>query len=499
MTGSAPIKPAPFTLRGLAADSTLALGIKVISLPLGYLTSMAIARLWGAEGLGTYTLAFYFVTTLSVLCRLGLDTGMLRFGASLRAGGQGGGVPGLFWRGLFLVLCLSGSAAVGLYLAGGWLVRVFNAPALPDLLPLAALALPVSALVVFCGETVRSLGGARWVVAQRDLLTPFGLLVLVVLLAPKASAALKSPAALGLAFLASSLLGLGFLAVTLRSYLKGHREAPSRVPLQNLLRYSWPLYLSAIFMLAFGALDSLVLGLFTNPEQVAYFESANRTALLVSLPLLAVNAIVPPLFAQFHQGGRMSELAGVAQATTRWMYYVALPIALFTIALTPELLGFFGPGFGEARWALRVLALAQLVSVACGSVGFLLAMTGHQLTLTIILGVGGALGIPLMALGAAVYGLNGLALAKGFWLVGVNVLMSLGVWRHLGVKIFAAGIGWPTLCGVVGVGLFWLARPYLGVWPAAGVGALGYLALTTKSLYQEFADLMCQTRWEAIR
>jgi O-antigen/teichoic acid export membrane protein len=493
------MKPAPFTLRSLAADSTLALGIKVISLPLGYLTSLAIARLWGAEVLGTYTLAFYLVTTLSVLCRLGLDTGMLRFGASLRAAGQGGGVPGLFWRGLFLVLCLSGTAAVGMYLAGGWLARVFHAPSLLDLLYLAALALPVVALAVFCGETVRSLGGARWVVAQQDLLTPFGLLLLVFFLAPKGSVAAKSPGALGVAFLVSSLLGLGFLAAILRPYLREHREAPGRVPIRHLLRYSWPLYLSALFMLAFGALDSLVLGVFTGPEKVAYFESANRTALLVSLPLLAVNAIVPPLFAQFHQKGRVSELEGVAQATARWMYYVSLPLALFTVALSPEILGLFGPGFGEARWALGVLVLAQLVSVACGSVGFLLAMTGHQLTLTLILGLGGAIGIPLMAVGAALFGLNGLALAKGLWLVGVNVLMSLGVWRHLGVKVFAVGVGWPTLSGLAGVALFWLIRPYLGVWGAACVGGLGYLVLVTRTLYQEFTDIMLQTRWEAIR
>lgn len=493
------MKPGISLWRGLAADSSLALGIKVISLPLAYLTTLALARLWGAEGLGTYALAVYLVTILSVLCRLGLDTGMLRFGAGLQAAGQGGEVSGLFWRGLALVLSLSGSAALGLFLAGGWLAQLFHAPALPDLMTLAALALPVSVAAVFCGETLRSLGGARWVVAQQDLLTPLCLLALVVCLAGWGQAPSGSPAALGLAFLVSSALGLVFLAATLISYLRGHQESSGSPPLRDLLRYSWPLYASTLLMLAFGAVDSLVLGLFTGPGPVAYYESASRTALLVSLPLMAVNAVVPPLFAQLHQGGRLKELEKLAQASSRWMYYVALPLALFTLALTPELLGLFGAGFGEARWALRILVLAHLVNVACGSAGFLLAMTGHQLTLTITLALGGGLALPLMAAGAALLGLDGLALAKGLWLVGVNVLMSLGVWRRLGLKVFVTGVGWATASGAMGLALFWLARPCLGPWAAASLGGVGYLALITKTLYREYAEPGFLTGGEATR
>jgi O-antigen/teichoic acid export membrane protein len=483
----------------LAADSTLVLGIKVISLPLSYLTSLAMARFWGAQGLGTYTLAVYLVTTLSVICRLGLDTGMLRFGASLQAAGQKGNIRGLFGQSLSLVLCLSGSAAVGLYLARYWLVQIFHAPALPEVLWLVALALPVTAAAALCGETLRSLGGVRWVVAQQDLLTPVSLLALVGFLAWRGQGAWGSPAALGLAYLVSGALGLVFLVTTLLPYLKEHWGTANCARLGELCRYSWPLYLSVLLMLVFGAVDSLVLGVFTGPEEVAYYEAAGRSALLVGLPLLAVNAVVPPLFAQLHQRERLPELEVLAQASTRWMYYAALPLAFILFALASDILGFFGAGFGKARWALQVLVLAQLVNVACGSVGFLLAMTGNQLTLTKTLAVGGALGLPLMAAGAAFFGLNGLALAKGVWLVAVNILMSLGVWRRLGLKVFATGVGWANVCGILGFALFWLARPYLGTWAAVGLGGIVYLALITRTLYQEFADIQLETRWEVIR
>ena len=488
-----------FIQQRLALDSTLALGIKVISVPLGCLTSLAVARFWGAQSLGVFTLTVYLVTALSVVCRLGLDTGMLRFGAGLKAAGQSEDITGLFWRGLTLVFCLSLGGTAGLLLARGWLGQVFHARTLPEVLLPLSLALPVMVAAAFCSETLRSLGGARWVVTLQDFLTPVGLLVLVGFLIWKGQAAYRSPAALGLAYLLSGFMGLGFLAAILGSNLKGLREKESHTRLSDLLRYSWPLYLSVLLMLVFNAVDSLVLGFFAGPEKVAYYEAAGRTALLVSLPLLAVNAVVPPLFAQLHQRGRLRELEGLAQATTRWMYYVSLPLALFMAALASEILGLFGAGFEEGRVVLQVLIIAQLINVACGSVGFLLAMTGHQSTLTATLAVGGGIGLPLMAAAAAGLGLNGLALAKGFWLIGVNILLSLNVWRRLGLKVFANGIGWANGSAAIGFILFWLVRPHLGPWAAAGVGGVAYLALIASTLFQEFTGMLFQTRWEAVR
>ena len=482
----------------LATDSTLALGIKLLSLPLGYLTSLAMARFWGAQGLGTYALAVYLVATLSVVCRLGLDTGMLRFGAGLKAAGQIGDLSALFWRGLGLVLGLSGLVALGLYAARVWLAQVFHAPALPEVLSLVALALPIMVAAAFCGETLRSLGGVRFVVTQQDFLTPFSLLLLVAVLAWRGQNFVRSPAFLGLAYLVSGCLGLGFLAIFLRSRLKEPQDfAPGAPPrLGELLRYSWPLYLSVLLMLGFGAVDSLVLGLFTSPKAVAYYEAAGRSALLVCLPLMAINAVVPPLFVQLHHQGRLVELGGLARASTRWMYYAALPLAVLLVALTPEILGLFGAGFGAAGWALQILVLAQLVNVACGSVGFLLAMTGHQATMTRALAVGTGLGLPLMIAGAAFFGLNGVAVAKGLWLVGVNLLMSLAVWRHLGFTVYARGVGWAHTGAILCFGLFWFIRPYLGPWAAAALGGLAYLLLITRTLYQEFAAMRFQTHWE---
>lgn len=489
--------PLPLILRNLAASSSVALGFKIMAIPLGYFTLLTIARLFGAEQMGTYAIATYLMATLSVCCRLGLDTGLLRFFAAMQAEGQGG-LWRLLWPALGLVLAVSSLTAALMYGSGDWLAQRFHAPFLSAMLAFVALALPLSVAAGLCGEGLRALGGVRWVVFSQDFLAPTLLLILIVALA-SGSRALGPPQTLGLAFLVSTGAALGCLALVLKSYTRSQGAVPGQRSLKDLLGYSWPLFLSSLLMLGFGSLDSLILGFFTTPETVAYYEAAAKSAMIISIPLIAVNAAAPPLFAQLHQKSDLRGLEALAQATARWMYYLALPLALLALAVASELLGFFGSGFSEAGIALRLLALGQLVNVACGSVGFILAMTGHQMTLTLVLALAGATGIPLMAGAAALFGLTGLAAAKSLWLVGVNVLMSLGVWRHLKIKVYAHQVSWVNFSGLVGVALFAITKPYVGWLVGTVFFLLGYAILMLKILRQEIDGLMQHPQWEALK
>lgn len=484
-------------LRHLAADSALALTFKTFSIPLGYLTLVLIARFFGAEQMGTYTVVIYLITILSVVCRLGLDLGLLRFFAALQAEGRDGELLNFFYPAVGFILLLSGLAALALYGSGEWLARHFHAPSLPYILSLAAPALPLVVVAALCAEGLRALGGVRWVVFAQDLLTPVLIFLMAVIMGYYGQSLMGPPQALGGVFLASSLITLIFLAVRLKYRLAGRLGASANpASVKDLLKYSWPLFLSSLFMLVFWSVDSLILGFFSTPENVAYYESAAKTALIVNLPLIAVNAAVPQLFAGFYQQGDRPRLEAVARATSRWVYYAALPLGFLCMLAAPELLSFFGPGFGKAETALRILAAAHLVNVSCGSVALILAMTEHQLTLALVQALAGLIGLPLMSAAAAYYGLSGMAVAKAFWLAGVSILMALAAWRHLRIRVFAADIVHANLGGVVGAGFFFLLKGYLGIIGALAGFALGYGIFTLKSVRQEIRALSDPILWE---
>jgi O-antigen/teichoic acid export membrane protein len=479
----------PNILRRIAADSSLALVLKVFAVPLGYITNLAIARLYGAEAMGTYYIALNLVVAVTPFCCLGLHTGLLRFVAGFKVDGNFGALKNVFYPAIGLVTLLSGVAGLIIYVSGTWLSGRFHAPDLPALLHVMALALPITVVMLLVVETVRALGGVRWVILQQNVLTPISFLLLLTLVAWGGHGYLIQ-SSLALAYLLSALLGLIFLIIWpgINLGFKGSLSGGSS--LKDLFRYSWPLFLSSILFLAVNGLDSLILGLFTRPQEVAYYTIATRTAPLVTFPLLAINAVVPPLFAQFHHRGDFRGLEMVARSTARWMYFVALPLAIMTILLAPTLLGFFGPDFAQARFALSILAVGQLVNVSAGSVAFILQMTGNQWGLIMVQIITAIGVVPLMALGAAFMGLNGVAVAGALGIAGLNVLMAWAVWRRLQIKAFAQKIGPANLGGLLGVALFYLTSPYLGPFGGAVFFAAGYLALAAKPIQQELSSLL---------
>jgi O-antigen/teichoic acid export membrane protein len=452
-----------------------------------------MARYYGAEAMGTYFLALNLVSSAGILCTLGLNTGLFRFTAALKAESRAKEFRRLFWLTLIIVSFLSLLAMAALLWVSDWLVVFFKAPQLPSVLLFMALALPVGVAISIGQETLRALEGVRWVLFNENLLKPLSFLGLIIILASVRSLSGGDPAALGIAFLVTTLLGLVFLSCSpqAKSLMRTHPETSiENSSMKERLRYSWPIFLVAVSGLAWEGLDSLLLGYFTSPQEVAYYGVAIRIMPMVIFPLYAINAVVPPLFVKFFQQGDMASLEAMARTTARWMYYLSLPITLLLILLAPEILGFFGQNFTEARFALTALVAAQLINVASGSVGFILIMTGNQWTYSLIHIIMGACLSPLMILGGAISGLNGVALAKAIGLAGINLVMVWAVWRRLRIKVFAQKVQRANLGALLGIGLFFVAKFFLGSIGGAFAFVLGYSLWVANPLRQEIAKVL---------
>lgn len=486
---------AALSYKRIAADSLVALVAKVLSVACVYLTHVALARFYGPELFGTFFIAFNLVLTLSFLTRLGMDNGLLRFAAVLKSERQVGGLPRLLWPAVGTALLLSGLAGLGVYVSRAWLAGYFNAPQLPLLLFFFVLAMPLHSLNFLFQETIRGLGMVRWAIIGQYLVIPGSLLVLLVGGSYLVQGTVSQGQALGLAFLLSCLLGLIFLGGRALWATRRQAGGDSGTRFQELWRYSWPLCLNAVLGLALTTWDVLILGLFTSPAEVAFYGAAAKTAVLITFPLLAINGVVPPLFGQFYQRHDLASLEQVAQTTARWMYYITLPLTLLVILLAPQILAIFGPQFAAARLALSILAVAQLVNVAAGSVAFVLIMTAHQHTLLRLqlLVAGGT--VPMMLGGAAFWGMNGLAVATALGVAGLNILMAWAVWRHLHIKTFVAGGGWVTASGLLATLFFLAANLLVGLVPATMIFLGSYLLLISKALFQEVKGIVTQPLW----
>jgi len=182
--------------------------------------------------------------------------------------------------------------------------------------------------------------------------------------------------------------------------------------------------------------SQLMLGVWGTPEEIAFFASAARTAMLTSFVLIAVNSIAAPKFAAMYRNGDMVALRRTALLSVRVMLFAALPILVLMLLVPEWLMGLFGPEFRGAAPALMILALGQFVNVATGSVGYLLSMTGHENNLRFNRMVGALLAVGL-----------GCALIKPFGLIGAAVATSsaVAVQNLLGVYQVRKVLGFNTL------------------------------------------------------
>jgi len=157
-----------------------------------------------------------------------------------------------------------------------------------------------------------------------------------------------------------------------------------------------PLWLRAI--LPFAAMSMLwtlsaqaavlLLGVFSNPEAVAAMRVAERGAMLISFPLMFINASIGPhIVSQFRQGDT-AQLQNTLRYGARLATVVALPIAgLLVIAGRPLISLTFGEDYSEISYApMIVLVIGQTISVLIGPAGILLIMTGlEKLNLSILI------------------------------------------------------------------------------------------------------------------
>jgi len=444
-------------LSRVAGTSAVALTGKILMVAVVYATYLVLARLYGPELMGTFLIAVNLVTFLGTICTLGLNNGMLRYSALLKEDGKIGMVSRLVWGNAMVIISITLLTGGLIYYYRFWLAQYFNAPALPEVLLFFAVALPVLALTFLLRETLRGLGAVVLATLTAYVAQPAMLLGLILGFYFMRPWFPNLATALSGAFLLSFGGALAILLWGLQKYTpRLQPRLEIALPWRELWGYSSIVFFSVALQTGLVMLDSLILALFRTPQEVAYYGAAMKMAVFVSLPLIAINAILPPLFVQHHRRGEVKELEYVARSTARWMYYLALPACLLFLLVPAELLDFFGPGFSTARWALGFLALGQLVSVSAGSVFLMLNMTEKQKIALKVYFLGVILTMPLMGLMAAKYGLTGLALAKGSGVALINGLGAWEVWKTLRVKSFPSEIIQLTMLSLGAFGLVWI-------------------------------------------
>ncbi len=182
---------------------------------------------------------------------------------------------------------------------------------------------------------------------------------------------------------ASALVDFVVAGVALRSRLAAHGMRWSSAGCWAERKVIWSFSLPAFLAYALtGPANWAALAILANHTgsyaSVGYFAAANQWfSALVLLPMLVCGAALPVLAEQY-ESGRELEVRGTLRSLIRVNLAFAVPGALIVAALSPFLMGLYGPSFVEHWGTLAISALTVCLFAAQQPLGHLLAASGRM-------------------------------------------------------------------------------------------------------------------------
>lgn len=426
--------------RSLLRGSGLSVVIRLSTTVLSFATSVALARMLGADGLGLYATAMALVTVLSLLAEAGLSRLLVREIAGNRHRGDWRAVRGLM-RWTTLIAGLSAVAAVAVCVLGlGLFGSALSGQAMVTTL-LALVLVPVLALAALRVAVLQGLNHVLLAQLPEGLLRPglfFFALVGFWLWNP---VGITAGSAMGLQVAATAVsFVVGWWL--LRRHLPAEaKRAPARMDSRTWLRSVLPLSLVAGVGVLNTHADLLMVSALAGAEPAGLYRVASRGAQLVLLALTAVNLVIAPTLSVLYVRGDMAGLQRLVSSASALVLLAALPLALVLIFGGQWLLGnVFGSSFTEASAVLTILVAGQVINCAVGPVALLANMTGHERETALT--VGAAL-LANMALNLALiprFGIEGAALATAVTTAGWNLWLNTRLRGLLGIDSSPMGL-----------------------------------------------------------
>lgn len=413
-------------------------GVKVVGSILGFLMSIALARVLGDDSYGEYAFVFSLVAFALPFALLGLSQLLTREVAAAYATRDWGIVQGLLIRprrlvaASVVVVSVVGLAVVG---AVDW-----ENPIDLTIYVFASIAMLFIAQESVISGQLKGLLEVTTASLPRTVVRPLVLLI-ALLVANAVWSTVSASAAMALHSLAAivaMVVGLLFLRGAVR------RKVEAAEP--TYLTRKW-LVAGVPFMLYEGLyaagtqLPVIILGLAQPDEAVGWFRVAVSFSALTQFFLGLLGAVVQPEFARLHALGDRSELQRLTTKVIRVGLLMTVPVATVFIGLgLPLLEWFYGADYASAYPALVVLVLAQLVSVALGPVGILLTMTHNEryaVQALVLYALVAAVGTIVLApqLGAL-----GAGIAHGLSILALEVTMAVRVSQRLSISLSP----WPS-------------------------------------------------------
>ena len=375
--------PARSASRIIASNTAwrlIAFGARTVS---GLAATIAIARLEGPKGLGQFQFALTLTLLLSFLVMLGLPKLLVRELARHPANSR-------TWVDSAMFVCsLCGLAVTFVLFVVGEVVGVDAT--MGTLLVTGGFALTVDAMarvemslfwsserMQFEAATVCVQEGAFLIGTLALLAAGFGVVGVMV------------------AYMASRVFGLWMAWVICAWKLRVRLwPRPHRDVVRPMLRKAVPFAADDGLSLAYIRLDAVLLGFFKGSTAVGLYQSATNLVLYLNILPRMLNLSLYPRMSRAWPD-RVEELARLRDASLRLLGAIAMPIAVGSLLLAPEIFRMlYGNGFDDAVVCYQLLALVIPIRMLGNTLGTTLTSADGQAKRTWAVGIAAGMNVLL--------------------------------------------------------------------------------------------------------
>jgi O-antigen/teichoic acid export membrane protein len=208
------------------------------------------------------------------------------------------------------------------------------------------------------------------------------------------------------------------------------------VSTKEFLNKSLPMMMSGFFLILLNWTDILMLGKLETEENIGIYNAAFKVGYLTLFFVTMMNSFVVPKLSEFHHQKDYLSMKNFVNKATRIVILLTLPVALFILLFSKQILTYFGPEFVAGSLALELITFGALFNAMTGNVDQILNMTNHQKLVRNIMFVGFLVNIVGNLFLIPKYGYLGAAICSFVVNIVVNCIFVWQIKRKLGFYTF---------------------------------------------------------------
>jgi O-antigen/teichoic acid export membrane protein len=410
----------------LLSGGAWAFGGKVVTSICGLLLNAFLTRLLTPEEVGTYFLSYSVASFGAIIAQFGMRQTIVRLVAEALSTANQQAVKSSIKTVAIIIICNCALVASFYYLfAEQWISQhFFESNKMSSVSGLISMWLIILALQAIIAEIFRGFHDIRFA-------TIFGGLITSLLSASLFIVTWFIAGGSDLEHILILSLSSGLTSVCFGSILLSMKVVPlkgeAKFKPRRTVAIAAPLFVSTMAFFAISEAHIWILGVYCSDADVAIYGAVFRLVSLVTMPLLLVNSVVPPMIADLYTRKEFIKVEDVLRKSASVAGVPAIAILIMIIGTGEFLLKFiFGEYYVLGFKALSILAVGNIINVVTGSPGVLLTMAGKQnvlMCISIISGLSG-LGATLLFIGEFKY--NGVATGV---CLGV-IIHNLSMWYY---------------------------------------------------------------------